>query len=227
MTELDNKFRHIPTNLSVNNCKISRLYDYMHEIPFDYDVEPSSTKSGIKFLNKDVFKYRSAPDFFKTTCSGGFCPKEQWGSYDPRLIDPMRGGNTMTFSEPPIQSNIDNLSEINDVHLDEFGKTYKTYSDINAGNIRYWTDNSRHEPFYNPVFVNPAYVESTVLKDPMGAMRPQYHRYPIGTRNPINTSNTNFRHCLSWMDDSIEHREDIMARQNRKNDEKDWSYRWK
>ena len=53
----------------------------------------------------------------------------------------------------------------------------------------------------------------------MDAIKPQYSKVPI------NSKNTNYS-CLSWINDSTGHREDIMQRQQRKNNEQRYEPRW-
>ena len=60
------------------------------------------------------------------------------------------------------------------------------------------------------------------------APSPQYDRYPLTSYNPLATKTNNYgsQYCLSWIKDSQMHREDLMARQMRRNLETKWSSRW-
>ena len=74
----------------------------------------------------------------------------------------------------------------------------------------------------------------------MGAMKPQYDRIQqnkcnissehltetTNSTNSISTCNKGEEYCLSWMKDSQNHREDLLARQMRKRNEQRYAPRW-
>jgi hypothetical protein len=61
----------------------------------------------------------------------------------------------------------------------------------------------------------------------MGAMKPEYNRNPIvNTYNPTVTTAKSYPYCLSYIQDSQSFREDIMALQQRKNNQEKWTARW-
>lgn len=237
----------IPTNLGVTNCYISKYFDCYNKVPFKQAIEPTD-KCGFDIINPQLMLENYATDFQKVNCNKeeekklcntGCCYSNKkecnnncnpncntvFISTDPRLIDVPRAQIT-PLDAPPFSGEIP-LSEINDNPiLNRFGKDYRTYSDINAGQITYYTNRATEDAFFNPNFVSSANMVGTIYQDPMGAIKPQYERFPLKCNNPLNTSNTNYQYCLSSIDDSTEHRQDLMARQMRKMNEQRWAPRW-
>jgi hypothetical protein len=61
----------------------------------------------------------------------------------------------------------------------------------------------------------------------MGAMKPEYDRNPIiNTENPTVVERKNYSYKLSFLQDTGGFREDILALQQRKNNQEKWSSRW-
>jgi len=91
-------------------------------------------------------------------------------------------------------------------------QTYNYYYDIKGGQIEYHPyRRTVIDNFKNPNFINEAYIKSNVYQDPMGSIKPQYERYE--TKNKVVVDQ------LTWMMDSNEWREQLMARQMRKDNE--------
>jgi hypothetical protein len=208
----------------VKNCFVSPGYDCDNTRFFKSKIEPSSDKEGFVNLNPQVFKDVYAKDFCSTNCPENKGCEKVYVSTDPRLIDVPRS-LVMTLDRPPIDSSM----KLKDIYTDQtlrgYGQNYSTYSDVNAGQIMYYVG-SIEDAFFNPIFSNSATVEGTMYKDPMGAMKPQYNRKPLICRDPINTRNNNYLSGLSWLDDSQEFRENLMASQMRKRNEQRWEPRW-
>lgn len=214
-----------PTNLSVRSCDVSPGYDCLYSRPLKQEIQPNPGVS-YNILNPQVKTNNFSKEFSKHTCDGardGGCA-EVFASQDPRLIDVPRALIT-TLDRPPIDSSI-RLDQIYDDKLYRYGKDYRTYNDIKEGQIMYYVNNSIKDAFFEPVFSKSAKMVSYNYQDPMGAMKPQYDRYPLKCSNPINTKRDHFRGGLSWIDDTQEHRQDLMARQMRKHNEQRWQPRW-
>ena len=62
-------------------------------------------------------------------------------------------------------------------------------------------------------------VVGTLYQDPMGAIKPQWNRYPQSTENSCDWG-------TSFMKDSQFHREDILSLQMRKMNEQRYAPRW-
>ena len=213
----------IPSNLSVTSCDVEKLYDcYDHRV-FKVDLEPEPYNEGFNILNPQVYLNNYSKNWQKFPCAIKGC-EETFVSSDPTLIDSARGILT-TLDRPPLDDEV-KMSEIYSDKFTRYGKDYKTYDDISAGQITYYVDNSIKDPFFSPNFVTTARMEADVYKDPMSAMKPQYNRFPIKCNNPITSKKDNYEYGLSWINDSTAHRQDIMARQMRKRNEQRWSPRW-
>lgn len=216
-----------PTNLGVRGCNINDpYYGCFYKRTFRNDIEPI-TKTGKTNLNPQVLTSKYPEDFKRITCSRNTsCPKEQYVSPDPRLISAAHMGQVLSFSEVPIDTSVRLNTLLVDPSLDKYGQNYGTYSDINAGNIMYYTDSSIEDPLFSPNFTISAQVEGTLYQDPMGAMKPEYNRYPIKCRNVLDPKVNSYYGSLSSMEDSLNQREDIMALQMRKRNQQRWEPRW-
>jgi ribosomal protein S27E len=214
----------IPTNLSVRNCNVSSYYDCHFRKQFGNNIQPNP-KTGFKLLNPQAMLEKYSPEFQKMKCRDDKNCSTVYASNDPRLIDIPRS-QVMPLNLPPIDGSVPLIDVNTSSVLNNYGQGYRTYSDINAGQITYYVDKSIEDPFFKPNFVTSAEMSSAIYKDPMGGMKPQYERFPLKCNNPINTDNTQHDYCLSWMDDTTSHREDIMARQMRKRNEQRWEPRW-
>lgn len=220
-----------PSNMSVPNCEFSKSFDCYDRQSFRQDIEPKPINfaPGTQFyeINTQAITSKYSPDFTKVDCQNrnGGCQMTQFASTDPRLISAAHGGQVMTLDRPPLNSTV-RLSNVYNENLRGYGQGYNTYSDIEAGDVLYYIDKSIQNPFFNPNYVTSATMKGTMLKDPMGAMKPQYDRYPIRCNNPITSDKTSFDGGLSWIQDSTGFREDLMALQSRKRNQEVWAYRW-
>ena len=131
---------------------------------------------------------------------------------DPRLISVSHRGQPLLLDRPPIQSSMKEIAKSE--RLNGYGQKYKSYSDINAGQIAYIIDKSIQDPYFSPNFNNSSIVTKSLYQDPMGALKPRYLRVPFRDANPIGQPlRNNYVGCLSFMEDSLEQRENIMASQ--------------
>jgi hypothetical protein len=179
---------------------------------FHQEVQPKKN-DGYIYLNPSAMQSKSAFDFKPfINKQDSFCSKLQYSSADPRLISASHGGQRLTFGNPPI----DDKNYLDELSLDNYGKNYNTYSDINAGNITYYINNSIKDPLFKPIFSIPSRLTSTFYKDPMGSIKPQYYRQPLNYYDPINSDKKYYNGGLSWLEDSQEHREDILSKQMNK-----------
>jgi hypothetical protein len=119
------------------------------------------------------------------------------------------------------------LKDLDNPRWDGYGQGSRPYSQLNDGQIVYYIDKSIAEPFYKPVFSEPAEQIAILYQDPMGSMKPEYNRRALlNTENPTVTTTTEYPYCLSSLQDSQSFREDLMALQQRKNNQSKWSARW-
>ena len=204
------------TNMSIENCKIPYQLNERERILFLSKNQPEKNK-GYTVLNPNALLNKYATDFKFIN--------NQYVCQDPKLISNSRGDQVLTLDRPPIDGSIP-LDQISShKSLENYGKKYRTYSDINAGHITYYIDKSIQDPFFEPIFTIPANVTGELYKDPMDSFKPQYERHFL-KKDPINSTSCSYNGCLSWIEDSQEHREDLISRQMRKHNEQRWESRW-
>jgi hypothetical protein len=109
----------------------------------------------------------------------------------------------------------DNIS--NNPKLKDYGKNYTDYKSVTGGQIQYYVDREFSEPFYSPIYGTRAKSTGTMYKDPMDSVKPHFDReYPEFAMYRDGT-------CLSYVDDTTKFRDDIISRQQRVNNQKDFS----
>ena len=217
----------VPTNMSVRNCDFPNYFQCYDNKPFRRDIEPRR-QSGMTNINPQVLTQKYAKDFQKVSCPTNppSCPSTQYASMDPRLISASHTGQVQTLDLPPITGEMKLSALPHDKLLDKYGQGYRTYSDVNAGQIMYYIDRSIEDPYFTPNFVTSATSTGVLYKDPMGALKPRYNRKPLTSTNPIGPERDNYEGCLSWMQDSLDHRQDLMSLQMRKMNEQTYAPRW-
>ena len=217
------------TNMSVRDCDVNSPYfECLNVKKFSSGIEPQ-VREGLTPLNPQVLQDKYSTQFapVKGCKETGSCPSVQWASPDPRLISAAHNGQVLTLDNPPITSGM-KLSRVSvDPMLDGYGQGYKGYEDVNAGQIMYYIDHSIEDPFFVPTFALSAEATGLLYRDPMGAMKPQYDRVPLRRDDPLGPQRNNYVGGLSWMQDSLEQREDIMARQMSRSNQERWSPRWR
>lgn len=213
-------------NMAMIGCK-SPLSDVVcyDRIPFSTDIEPVD-KKGFEKINDKLEGQHLDTSYSRVQYAekGDKC-EYAFESDDPRLFDVPRG-KRMALNTPPFNSSM-NLSEIyTDPRMCEYGKHYRSYRDINTGQIVYYVDKSIEDPFFEPNFVTRAQMKATLYRDPMGEIKPQFERYPLKPSDHLNTTKCDYDGGLSWISDSQEFRQDLMSHQMRKHNEQRWSPMW-
>ena len=218
----------VPTNMSVRNCDVSNpYYNCYNNRVFDQNIEPRLQPNEYTNLNPKAIDNLYDTSFKKIECDiNEGCGKTVYISTDPRLISTSHSGQVLALDVPPLNGKV-KLSEVyTDPRLQNYGRRYTSYEDVNAGQIEYYIDKHFDDAFYTPVYENPSFATSSILIDPMGSIKPQYNRVPVKNNNVMDTKRDNFDHKLSSLQDSNEHREDLMARQQRKNNQQNYQLRW-
>ena len=228
----DNKYsfptKGTPSNMSVRNCDFPRYFDCYDNKLFRADQEPRLQEGQIT-LNPQVLVQKYARDFQKVECPNNrsiSCPTTQYASMDPRLVSGSHTGQVQTLNLPPITGEVKLESLLHNTLLDNYGQGYKDYSDINAGQYMYYVNKSLEDPYFPPNFVTSATATGVLYKDPMGAMKPRYNRKPLIDNNPIGPERNNYEGCLSWMEDSLSHRQDLLSLQMRRRNQERYAPRW-
>ena len=206
------------TNMSIKNGNIPKEFDFDDRLEFRKRNEPKK-QNGISILNPQALKNKYANDFYPID-SG-----KRWGSRDPKLFSASHE-QVLTLDRQPIDGRIPIDKIYTDISLDSYGKNYSTYSDINAGHITYYIDKSIEDPFFEPLYTNNILSVGEIYKDPMGGIKPQYKRRVLRQNDPINMDRSSYNGCLSWVEDTQEHREDLLSKQMSKYNQQRWEPRW-
>jgi len=177
--------------------------NYLHE---ENISAPQTNRPGFNLLNPGTISAYFDKSFKKE--SDGFV------SNDPRTASAVLGGAKIPLDVPPIYKDVD-LKNINfDQGLDNYGKGYKTYADINTGHFLYYVNNSTANALFEPLFSPDDKIVLKLYEDPMGTIKPEYTR-----------DSSNSRKCcgkLRWLQDTQDHRQDLLERQMRRNNSQRW-----
>ena len=206
--------------MSITNPDIPKEFDLIDRLQFRERNEPKKQNEiNISILNPQALNNKYANDFYPID-SG-----KRFGSRDPKLFSASHE-QFLTLDQPPIDGRIPIEKIYTDTSLNGYGKNYSTYSDINAGHITYYIDKSIEDPFFEPLYTNKIVSSGELYKDPMGGIKPQYERRLITQNDPINMDRSSYNGCLSWIEDTQEHREDLLSKQMRKYNQQRWEPRW-
>lgn len=213
------------TNLSVQNGIVSPYFQCYNRVELGSGIQPRE-REGWTELNPEVYLDKLAQGFDRVGCgSEDKNSPPVYLSRDPRQFDAPRA-MYLPIDRPPMSGDV-KLSQIYDKKYDGYGVGFTPYNMIRDGQIVYYIDKSIQDPFYKPVYSEPAKQTSILFKDPMGAMKPEMNRTPIvNTENPTVTTPENYPYCLSSIQDSQSFREDLIALQQRRHNQEKWSARW-
>lgn len=214
----------IPTNSSIQNCDTPSCLELSNSYVFKNKIEPTN-EYGLIAINPQNEMKDIDTSFIEYTCPENICSKNTaWYSTDPRLKSVTRGGSILPLDKPPKIYNIDINTIDKDEQLKKYGQNYKSYADINAGQISYFIDKSKQDAFYYPDFNTSARTIGYLYKDPMGGIKPHYERQPLTYTNPLETKRVRSR--LSFIEDTEAHRQDLLARQMYRVNQERWDPRW-
>lgn len=214
-----------PTNMSVENCEFSKYYDCDDIKLFKSQIEPDDLNKYYTLNPKAISQlYDKSYEKIKASDTLSY-PNDVYLTNDPRLVSAAHSGQILVLDRPPINGKVELNKIYTDPDLNEYGKKYTSYQDVNAGQILYYIDQEIQNPVFQPLFENPSRVDGYMYKDPMGSMKPQYIRVPIVHTNFLDTKSNNSGQ-LSWIRDSNESREDLLSFQMSKNNREKYSSRW-
>lgn len=126
-------------------------------------------------------------------------------AYDPRLIYPLRGSVTQQLDSIPYSGEV-RLKDIYDEKYTDYGKHYKNYTDIHAGQYMYYLDKDIDPTYSLPVYTVRSQVNSEVYQTPMGSLWPRYPKVPT-------TKDSKYLSPQQFTRDTVRNREDLMALQ--------------
>ena len=159
----------------------------------------NNIKNGFTYLNPEAYQEKVAKNFENECKKRG---EETFTSSDPRLIDVPRAFR-MELDRIPMDSSIELKNLYSDNKLSGYGKNYKSYKDINAGQILYYTDSNFSNPFYGPNFGTNYRIIGDVYRDPMDGLEIQYKRIPCVKPSQMKG--------LSELNDTSFNRDDLMS----------------
>lgn len=93
---------------------------------------------------------------------------------------------------------------------------YDSYHDIDGGQLTYYIDDYLTQAYFSPNYQIRSSIRPRVFVDPMGSLKPEYHRKPI-------TKTASYLSDYTFDQDQMGFREDIMSLQSRKRDQQDFS----
>lgn len=211
-------------SLGIQGCTPSDYFDCYNRVELKREIQPQN-KQGWRELNPQAYTNKIAEGFNPIGCKIGGCPQPSFISMDPRQYDQARA-EYLPLDRPPIDGNV-RLKNVYDPSIDDYGIGFTPYEQIRDGQIIYYIDKSIEDAFYKPVFSEPALETAQMFVDPMTSFKPEYNRQAmVNTENPTTTTAMYYPYCLSSIQDSQSHREDLMALQQRKNNQSKWSARW-
>ena len=140
-----------------------------------------------------------------------------WASHDPRLkASPI--AQSIPLDRPPYTPDV-NTSEMYSDDLINYGKGYKTYEDIQSGNVQYYRSKHLSDIYHEPTFIIKSRVTNSTFKDPMGGIHTQFNRQPILKDNKHISD-------YSFDRDQMSFREDMMATKVGQLNKNNWNKMW-
>lgn len=173
------------------------------------NIQPMNTKDRIQRLGGRGSEYQTE-QYINVKCpTSSGCSRGYLG-LNPRTTSPFTG-QRMILDKPNLTGEI-NPADLYTSKFDNYGR-YSDYTNMKAGDIEYYIDDSLAGTYFKPNFVTKAHVEHAIVKDPMGIQRPDYRRTSCAqySWDPCYPDQ-----CFSSTHDTLEYRQSIMASQMRK-----------
>lgn len=216
------------SNISVPGCEPSSYFDCYNRVELKKEIQPRD-KQGWYELNPQAYTNKMSAGFDRVDCANNCpisgCVQPPYISMDPRLYD-AAWAEYLPLDRPPIDGNV-NLKDVYKKETDDYGIGFTPYEQIRDGQFIYYIDKSIEDAFYKPVYSEPAEETAELFVDPMTSYKPEYNRRAlVNTENPTTTTAEYYPLCLSSIQDSNSHIEDLTALQQRKNNQSKWSARW-
>jgi hypothetical protein len=214
----------VQTNMSVRGCNFSPYYN---RLQFNLQQEPTN-KRGMIILNPEVVsKSKFDPNFKQIDSKLSMCNDITYINSDPRLYN-AASADRIQLDRPPLNSTPKLNTLSTNKELDAYGQNFKSYKDVNSGQVMYYISKDIQDSLYTPLFSSKVKVVGTLYRDPMGNIKPEYNRIPESTLNPIKREPCHSKgdYCLSWINDSQFHREDLLSKQMAIRNQQRFQTRW-
>jgi hypothetical protein len=214
----------VRTNLSIDDCDYNND-QYCARKPFLCSGVPCCDGGGVDVLNPELYVENAANDFVRVDKSA--CGRKGWTSEDARLKNPRTGNIPLVLDKRPLDMSVGE-HDVYTQKCEDFKTGFTPYKDIKKGQITYYVDRDIAPPFTSPNFENCASVTGYNWVTPMNGIWPRYERKPLKCRNYLETDTCRCDYLggLSWIEDSNEQRENIMASQMDKINRMKWESRW-
>jgi hypothetical protein len=189
----------VPSGLFTGQCGV-----YPKSVMYDSRIGPDTCleKCKITNINQDL-GIKKTMCFDERGC--GYTRK-----MDGRLKDSARN-QLLELNSPPYEGDIGHLRNVYSDKLKNYHTGYyKSYRDINSGQIQYYSNSELSGAFPRRTgnYVVRAQEDYTIYKDPMDGVELRTNRFPLTEKRPAYLCGPNF------IKDSINHREDLMAKQS-------------
>lgn len=208
------------SQLAIPNCEASDGFECSRRQIYKLDEQPKRQQNKCTPLNHmgirlQCDQYKEFPSECGTAYLGN----------NPKLVSIPRG-QPILLDRPHYTGEIAPFIPYKTLYtkeISDYGKNYKNIHDIDGGQIQYYTMSDTSDAYFKPNFVTPAIVTHEVFKDPMGVYRPQYNRQSLQS---YSYKQSNPDECDSFTHDSLEFRQELMEKQQRKRNEQRWDARW-
>lgn len=191
---------------------------------YSVDTTPiNSLASGISYTPQIPPKFR---DQVYSRTEGAKYPI--YTRIDPQLIrndgvparimeQPLRGDWSAEYSSWNAPAGSINYEDIYDPRFTSYGDPYRSYSDVNLGNVQYYY--SDIDSYRKPNFIGRSKVDYIEFTDPMGKVKPYYERSAsLNDARPFVEN--------QFMSDQIYFRENLMESQMRPANARAWQQRY-
>ena len=188
----------------------------------------SMPSCGYQTLNPQLYADNAAHDFCPVEQKNNPCQRARgYTAEDSRLKQPRTGNIPLVLDTTPIDMSVGE-KKVYSPELNKWTTGFKRYVDMTQGQITYYLDHNISSPFHGPIFENNAKIVAGVEVNPMNSIQPRYQRTPTKCRNLLETAacKCSYNGGLSWIEDSNEQRENIIASQMGKANREKWSARW-
>lgn len=182
ISKINNNYSSCICNKCINTCNNYSFNQYDNKIKYT--------------LNPQAIYEKQSKDFSNSN--------NLFNSNDPRLNKFGFITHNLNLDSVP-QTSYDMTSNVNtDNTLNNYGKNYKNYSDINAGNIVYYINNEK-TPNYLPKLHKHSKDIKNIYIDPMGGISLQN----CNKLKPFSCEKRD-KNCLSYIQDTNNHRLELL-----------------
>lgn len=222
----------LPTNLTISDYERDPRFDDFHRNLHTQTVQPNifSRHQIIEPINSNLgISFNSQFQPIDTEVGPANSNHYTYTRIDPQLVrdpsdlspnrameNPQRNRWTSEHSAWKAEPGSVRIEDIYDPRLTGYGTGYRSYTDINAGQVRYYY--SDIDAYRRPNFISRSNVDHMDFQNPMGAILPEYHRKIISE---------NGRELVEdqYLRDTIHHRESMMESLMRKRNSELWQLR--